>query len=180
MLTFERPRGCQNCHHKSPATSDCIHCHRGARLPKTVDVTFSVAAASRPPRARTVAFPHEKHWPLGCAGCHTVEATLQPADSVATCHGCHDRHHTVGRDCATCHRTATIKGPHLAPTRPHVACNLCHPTAVIAPLTPTRSFCLVCHESAVDHNRGEQCTSCHMQESPEDYREHLLMPDSTS
>jgi hypothetical protein len=175
-LTFEPPRGCQICHHQAPERSECTSCHIKSELPLAIEVDVSIAAAGKPARQRPVGFPHEKHGELRCTDCHSEPVTLHPADSVVTCKGCHDKHHAAGRNCAWCHRTATIKTPHALPARVHIACDACHATAAIARLSPTRSFCLVCHDPAVDHYAGRECASCHLQASPDEYRARLLKP----
>lgn len=174
VLTFERPRGCQVCHHSDPTRNDCARCHEPGSLPKTLEFHVAIAAAGRPARDRTVTFPHERHAELRCTACHGEPVTLAPVDSARTCQGCHAMHHEAGRSCATCHRTESIAQTHAQPVRAHVACDACHPTAAIAPLSPTRSFCLVCHDPKVDHNPGRECTACHLQSSPEAYRARLL------
>jgi hypothetical protein len=173
-LTFEPPRGCQICHHQAPARADCTSCH--TELPMGLEVKVSIAPAGKPARERPVVFRHEKHDTLKCTGCHTEPVTMNPMDSVTTCQGCHDKHHQAGRDCAICHRTAAIKTPHAPPARAHRACDACHPTATIAPLSPTRSFCQVCHDFGVDHHPDRECTTCHLQANPDQYRAQLLKP----
>jgi hypothetical protein len=173
-LTFEPPRGCQICHHQTPATSDCAKCHEKGSLPDTVEVRFSVAAAGKAARERTVGFRHERHKDLRCTDCHGKAVSLEPVDSAATCKGCHAKHHESGRTCAVCHRTPTITEVHAAPARVHVACDACHPTAAIAELTPTRSLCLACHDPKVDHHAERECSTCHLQAHPDDYRTRLL------
>jgi hypothetical protein len=175
-LTFEPPRGCQICHHQNPAKADCGECHTKDKLPEAIAVPVSIKAAGKPARDRTVAFRHETHKDLKCAGCHSTVVSLSPADSVLTCQGCHDKHHADGRDCASCHRTATITEAHALPARPHVACDACHATAAIAALRPTRTFCLACHPPSVDHYAGRECSSCHLQAQPDQYRARLLKP----
>ncbi len=91
-----------------------------------------------------------------------------------TCQGCHDKHHETKRRCAECHQTASITEIHAKPARAHVACDACHATAAIAALSPTRTFCLACHASAVDHHDEKECTVCHLQATPEEYRARLL------
>jgi len=174
MLTFEPPRGCQICHHVEEARAGCARCHEAASVPDTLPVRLTIAAADDPPLARTVAFQHAWHSALPCTSCHGTQVTMEPVDSAQTCRGCHDQHHESGRACATCHRTESITRPHSQPVQAHVACDRCHATAAIAPLTPTRSFCLVCHEPTVDHHPERQCVVCHLQASPEDYRARLL------
>jgi len=175
-LTFAPPRGCQICHHQAPQRSDCTSCHEAGEMPSTIEVDVSIAAAGKPARQRPVGFPHEKHSDIKCTECHTEQVTLRPADSVTTCQGCHDKHHAAGRDCAWCHRTATITQPHARPARVHIACDACHATAAIAPLSPTRSFCLACHDADVDHHPERECTTCHLQAEPAEYRSRLLKP----
>ena len=145
MLTFTRPDGCRSCHHKDPQHADCLYCHAQKGPPLYIEKNVTIAAAGDPPRVRPVRFPHGQHTKLGCAGCHTTPGTLLPADSVDGCHGCHEKHHAVGPSCATCHRTDSIMAPHEPLTKPHAGCDACHATANIAPLTPTRQFCLACH-----------------------------------
>jgi hypothetical protein len=137
-------------------------------------VEVSIAAARKPAHQRTLRFRHDKHADLKCTGCHTERVTLHPADSVTTCQGCHDKHHAAGRDCAYCHRTPAINLPHAKPARVHIACDACHPTAAIAALSPTRSFCLACHGQDVDHNPERECSECHLQAPPDKYRARLL------
>ena len=173
-LTFEPPRGCQICHHQNPAKADCTECHKKDEMPEVVAVSVTVKAAEKPGRDRSVAFRHETHKDLRCTGCHTTAVSLAPADSVVTCQGCHDKHHENGRYCASCHRIASITQVHSQPARIHVACDACHPTAAIAPLTPTRTLCLTCHPPAVDHHEGKECSTCHLQAPPDEYRPRLL------
>lgn len=174
LLTFQPPRGCQICHHTVQAKQGCVPCHEQGSVPQTIDVHVSIAAAGKPPLERPVGFRHEWHGKLPCAACHGQPVTLVPVDSALTCQGCHADHHQAGRSCATCHRTDSIRQPHMLPVQAHVACDRCHSTAAIAPLTPTRSFCLVCHDPAVDHHPERECVACHLQASPEEYRPLLL------
>lgn len=174
MLTFQPPRGCQICHHTVQARQGCVQCHEQGSVPQTIDVHVDIAAAGKPPLGRTVGFRHEWHGKLQCATCHGTPVTLAPVDSAQTCQGCHASHHEAGRSCATCHRTESIKQPHMLPVQAHAACDRCHSTAAIAPLTPTRSFCLACHDPSVDHYPERQCVACHLQSTPEDYRARLL------
>jgi len=174
VLTFEPPRGCQICHHTIEARAGCDRCHEPGSIPATLEIPVAIAAAGHPPRTRTVAFPHEEHTELPCRGCHAQAVTLEPVDSAQSCRGCHAEHHEVGRTCATCHRTEHIVAPHAPPVQAHEACDACHPTDAIAPLTPTRSFCLTCHDPAVDHHQERECVACHLQSTPEAYRSHLL------
>jgi hypothetical protein len=173
-LTFQPPRGCQICHHQNPAKSDCTKCHEQGSLPEIVAVPVSIAAASKPARERTVAFRHEKHKDLHCTDCHGTPVSMAPVDSAITCQGCHDKHHEAARHCAECHQTASITQIHAKPARTHVACDACHATAAIAALSPTRTLCLACHPPAVDHHTEKECSTCHLQASPDQYRARLL------
>ena len=173
-LTFQAPRGCQICHHQAPEKSDCVSCHEQEELSGSTAVTFSVAAASKPARERSIGFAHTAHDSVSCTACHGQRVTLAVVDSALSCKGCHAQHHEVDRDCAACHRTAQIAAAHARPVRTHVACDACHTTARIAGLTPTRSFCLACHEPSTDHYPDRQCSTCHLQAHPEEYQGRLL------
>ena len=174
LLTFQPPRGCQICHHTVQAKSGCVQCHEQGSVPQAIDVHVAIAAAGKPALDRTVGFRHEWHGTLSCAACHGTPVSLAPVDSAQSCQGCHASHHEAGRTCATCHRTDGIKQPHMLPVQAHLACDRCHSTAAIAPLTPTRSFCLACHDPSVDHHPERECVACHLQTTPEDYRPRLL------
>jgi hypothetical protein len=174
MLTFQPPRGCQICHHSDEAQKGCAACHGPGKVPDAIEVHIAIAVPNEVARERPVAFQHAWHDALPCTACHGKRVTMEPADSVQTCRGCHVKHHESGRTCATCHRTESITQPHSLPVQAHVACDRCHSTAAIAPLTPTRTFCLVCHDPSVDHHPERECVACHLQASPEDYRARLL------
>ena len=175
-LTFQPPRGCQICHHEVRAREGCVQCHQSPRLADTLAARLVIQVKSRAPRPRPVAFPHRRHSELSCEACHVASVSMAPVDSAASCAGCHEQHHEPDRACATCHRTDSIAPAHARPVRPHVACDACHPGAVIARLTPTRSFCLACHAPAVDHHPGRECVTCHLQLEPHEYRARLLKP----
>ncbi|MEO8636212.1 MAG: hypothetical protein ABI587_13135 [Gemmatimonadales bacterium] len=165
-LTFEAPRGCQICHHQAPQRSRCAECHTGLDLATTLEVSVSVTIPQHAPRARPVAFSHERHDTLACTACHTTAVSLAPSDSTVTCQGCHDSHHQAGRDCATCHRTDAITPAHARPVVAHTRCDACHTPARIVALSPTRSFCLTCHTPEVDHHAPAECTTCHFLRAP--------------
>jgi len=178
-LTFEAPRGCQICHHQRPERQECAQCHQTEERPEVLGVPVRVAAANKPVRQREVGFRHQVHAELRCGACHGEPVTLAVVDSARTCQGCHDQHHEAGRACATCHRTTEITAAHQLPARVHSACDACHSTGRIAPLTPTRTFCLACHGESVDHNTDRECSLCHLQAAPEDYRPRLLRAGNT-
>jgi hypothetical protein len=124
-------------------------------------------------RPRNVAFEHSRHDKIECTECHTMPVSLAPADSVRTCAACHADHHAEGRDCASCHRTEAISAPHEHPVDPHQGCDACHTAAIVAPLVPARSFCLTCHSDQVDHYAPKECSVCHLQATPGEYRARL-------
>jgi hypothetical protein len=175
LLTFEAPRGCQICHHQAPGKSTCTACHEQGSVPDTLTARLTVQVGDKPAHTRPVPFRHEAHDSLTCVSCHSQPVSLQPVDSTVTCSGCHATHHKAGRDCATCHRSvAASTEVHARATRTHLACDDCHATRAITELTPTRTFCLACHEASVDHYRDRECSTCHLQAHPEQYRPALL------
>lgn len=171
-LTFERPRGCQICHHQAPGSSDCTSCHDSVR--DSLPVSFTIAAARKEPHARTVPFRHAWHTGQRCTACHGEPVSLAPVDSARTCSGCHASHHETSRDCASCHRqVAAETSAHQRQPESHVGCTACHATRVVSELTPARSFCLSCHEPRVDHYRERECSDCHLQATPDAFRSRL-------
>jgi Class III cytochrome C family len=173
-LTFQPPRGCQICHHQRPTKTDCASCHQPGEIEPARSVTVRVTVPRESPRDRTVEFEHAGHADLACTECHSTAVTLEPAEPVATCTACHDNHHTAGLDCAACHRTEGIIQAHAPPVDAHRACDECHTAATVAALQPTRSFCLACHSSETDHYQQKECTLCHLQAAPGDYRARLI------
>jgi hypothetical protein len=173
-LTFEPPRGCQICHHQRPARSNCADCHRTEELSPARPVSVVVAVPQQPPRSRPVVFEHSEHSQVQCVQCHTVPVSLDAKPEVEACVACHDDHHAVDRNCAACHQNPGISAAHARPVEGHSRCAECHAAGTVAELMPTRSFCLTCHSSTVDHYPAKQCTECHFLESPEAYRRHLL------
>jgi len=172
-LTFEPPRGCQICHHQRPARSDCAKCHRDEELSPARPVSVVVDVPKQPPRSRPVVFDHSEHSRVQCVQCHTVPVSLDAEPRVEACVACHEDHHVVDRDCAACHQNPGINAAHARPVEGHASCDQCHAPEIVAELVPTRSFCLTCHSSSVDHYPAKQCTECHFLESPEAYRRHL-------
>ena len=172
-LTFEVPRGCQICHHQRPARSDCSTCHQSEELVQPRPVSVRVAVPRHLPRPRYVAFEHGPHDKVECTECHSMPVSLAPADSVRTCASCHADHHAEGRDCASCHRTEQVMEAHQPPVDAHQACDQCHTASTVGALEPTRSFCLACHPAEVDHYEQRECSTCHLQAEPEEYRSRL-------
>ena len=173
-LTFTPPRGCQACHHASPAKAACGTCHGREELPGTLTLPVQVAVAGHTPRARDVTFSHTAHESQRCVACHTTPVTLE-ADA-AKGGGCASCHHAEGRACSACHEAAQPRAAHPDLGDGHVACSSCHQEAVVAQLMPGRSFCLTCHAQQRDHfaGRGGECTTCHFLRTPDEFRKHLL------
>ncbi|HET8622095.1 MAG TPA: cytochrome c3 family protein [Gemmatimonadales bacterium] len=171
-LTFEAPRGCLICHHQAPDKRDCAACHTPDEV-RTLShgEVIRVAVERAPTRARGVTFDHESHKSLRCRECHVEPVTLATAADTKSCVSCHDAHHEAGGNCAACHMPQPNREAHTRAS--HVRCSACHESATVARLSPTRSFCLGCHEPAVDHYRDRECTVCHMLSSPEAIRPAL-------
>ena len=172
-LTFEAPRGCQICHHQRPAASKCSGCHQQTELEVSKPVTVQVAVFRHTPRRRAVNFAHAVHHEVSCIKCHQTPVTLDPTPQSQDCTGCHEDHHTADRACATCHRTDEIVTAHQSKVDVHLACTRCHTSSTVSALTPSRSFCLTCHEPKVDHYAPKECTVCHLQSTPEGFRRRL-------
>ncbi len=172
-LTFTPPRGCQICHHQRPARSDCATCHSDAELSPPRSVRVAVSVADHPSRSRAVEFEHPEHSRIKCIQCHTTPVSLAAEPKVGSCLSCHQDHHTADRDCAACHQNPAISPAHARPVKAHSACDQCHAPETVSTLVPTRSFCLTCHATSVDHYPAKQCTECHFLESPQAYRRHL-------
>ena len=58
------------------------------------------------------------------------------------------QHHTEAKNCAACHAGGDVAAPHTPPALAHENCDACHTPARIALLTPSRPFCLTCHQPA--------------------------------
>jgi hypothetical protein len=172
-LTFQPPRGCQICHHQRPSKADCSQCHQSEEIAPAVPAAVTVRVPQQPVRDRSVDFAHAEHGEIACIRCHVIPVTLEPEAAVATCADCHADHHTVGRDCAACHRNEAIIEAHAPPMDAHRACDQCHASATVAMLEPTRSFCLACHADESDHYEQKECSVCHLQATPEQYRPRL-------
>ena len=172
-LTFEPPRGCQICHHQRPARSDCASCHQEDEMVEAIPVTMRVAVPEQEPRPREVEFEHGEHREIACVQCHTTPVSLEPEEPVATCTACHDDHHVARRDCASCHRTDQVMDAHRPPVDAHQRCDRCHTSSTVGALEPTRSFCLACHPSETDHYEPRECSACHLQVEPEEWRPRL-------
>jgi nitrate/TMAO reductase-like tetraheme cytochrome c subunit len=174
-LTFERPRGCQICHHQRPQQTDCATCHRESGRSTPLARTIAIAVRDSAPRSRTVRFAHPTHRELRCVECHTEPVSLEPAGEVLACRACHGDHHAAGRSCATCHSGEQLRTAHrrdLAAS--HQACDACHTATTVARLTPDRTFCLTCHQPQSEHYPRGQCATCHFLKEPAELRAALL------
>ena len=177
-LNFKAPRGCQTCHHSTAAQRKCAACHDASALVVTVDhVTVTVPAHA--PRPRQVSFQHARHERLSCKECHTTPVTLEPAAPVKDCVSCHEQHHTAATNCAACHAAGDVAAPHTPPAQAHQACDACHTPARIALLTPSRGFCLTCHQPQVEHYPARECTPCHLDATPAEWRARLVVGKGT-
>lgn len=178
-LTFQRPRGCQICHHQAPATNRCAACHPGNDLRQEIAESLTLRVANRPPRTRAVSFAHAIHDSVACVTCHTTPVSMAPATPVVTCASCHEEHHSQERACAACHAGATLRSAHARPLEGHRACDDCHAPRTVAVLRPMRAFCLTCHSGLDQHYPAGQCTTCHFLQSPDEYRQHLTRAGKT-
>lgn len=175
-LVFQVPRGCDLCHHQSliagkVAVADCARCHKAERLTIPRPIVVQVRVGVRAPTGRTISFQHDQHRDLSCARCHQAPNTVPP-DSVRSCTGCHDQHHSAERNCSSCHNRAETPAAHSRAD--HVACDACHTPARIAALMPVRNFCVTCHAAQRTHQPRGECSSCHFLETPADFRRQLL------
>jgi hypothetical protein len=172
-LTFQPPRGCQICHHQRPSKADCAACHQAEEIRLAQAVSVTVRVPREEPRIRYVAFEHAPHADVSCIECHVTPVSLEPEEAVAACTACHEEHHTVEQDCAACHRTEGIIEAHAPPVDAHQTCDQCHTAATVAALEPARSFCLACHPREADHYAPKECSVCHLQATPGEYKARL-------
>ncbi len=175
-LVFEAPRGCDLCHHQkvfagAVAAPDCVRCHSAAKMAAPRPTPVSVLVGARAPAVRLVGFRHERHERLACADCHRPPS-VAPPDSVRTCQGCHEQHHSAISDCAQCHSRAETPAAHSRAA--HTGCDACHTPTRIAGLTPARSFCLTCHAAQRTHQPERECSTCHFLETPAEFKRHLV------
>lgn len=170
-LNFVAPRGCQVCHHTAAAKRDCTACHATAEFGRAT-VSLSVTVPKHAPRPREVAFEHAQHEASTCVQCHATPVSLAPPG----CADCHEQHHTEATNCAACHAAGDLQVPHTPPVVAHERCDACHTPASITPLTPSRPFCLTCHQpqDAADHWPDRECTTCHLDATPAEWRNRLV------
>ena len=173
-LNFAVPRGCQLCHHSTGAERNCAACHEASTLVVETD-RVTVTVPEHAPRPRTVSFQHTEHAELTCKECHTTPVSLAPNSETKGCVACHEQHHTKADNCAACHAGGEIGAPHTPPAVAHEGCDACHTPARIAELTPSRAFCLTCHQpQAADHHAPQECTLCHLDATPAEWRSRLV------
>jgi nitrate/TMAO reductase-like tetraheme cytochrome c subunit len=174
LLTFERPRGCQICHHQAPARAKCDRCHQTAEYSSAKQMTATVSVPGHSPRPRPVSFFHSLHLKRACLDCHTTPVTLEPAAAVKACGSCHQDHHNAGKNCLVCHAPVQPKSFHKSLEASHQRCDACHTAATVARLTPTRTFCSTCHTTRLEkHYPQKECTVCHFLADPESYRARI-------
>jgi hypothetical protein len=77
------------------------------------------------------------------------------------CDGCHEQHHEVDNNCASCHQQPPPSAHPVA--QAHVTCSGsgCHNPPPFQGPPRTRTVCLVCHQQQKNHNPGRECTDCH-------------------
>ncbi len=173
-LTFERPRGCQICHHQAAVTSRCETCHAAAELSRPIAASVAVTVGTAPVHQRAATFAHSAHTSRACTDCHTMPVTLAPGSAVVTCQSCHEQHHADGPACTACHNDPDIRPAHARPVAGHRACDACHGIQTVARLVPNRQLCLTCHAPQTAHYAERECTTCHFQQTPSEYRAHLV------
>lgn len=174
-LTFQPPRGCAICHHQAPTSSVCSTCHQANEYAAAQHTTMTVKVPGHEPSPRPVDFFHAVHKERACLACHNTPVTRAVSATQAQCKDCHSDHHTVGRNCSSCHTIAEPKSAHRTLEAAHQRCDACHTAATIAELTPTRSFCSTCHAAeAKGHYEQKECSVCHFLAEPGVYRSKLL------
>jgi nitrate/TMAO reductase-like tetraheme cytochrome c subunit len=176
-LTFERPRGCDICHHQAPRQARCEACHSTDEYERPDPRTVTITVAGHPPRPRSVDFLHARHAERPCLECHTEPVSLALAPEKAQCTDCHAEHHAVGLSCSSCHPIAEPRLAHPTLESAHQRCDVCHTRATVEQLTPTRAFCSTCHASShTNHYEPRECTVCHLLAEPAVYRSELVTP----
>jgi hypothetical protein len=171
-VTFEAPRGCLICHHQAPDKRDCGACHTPDEV-RTLShgEVLRVQVERAEARTRGVTFEHASHGDVRCRDCHVTPVTLATTPETRSCVSCHDQHHTATGNCAACHLPQPA--PQVHTRESHVRCSACHEASTVARLSPTRPFCLGCHQPQVDHYPDRECTTCHMLASPDAIRPQL-------
>ena len=162
-------RDCQTCHHAAPAApatasaASCTRCHADAEFraqsyPTTLTLEISAGDARRQRQAR---FVHSEHGTFTCVQCHTDPVTRSAVR--LDCESCHTQHHEPVRECRACHAPAPTGAHDL---RVHEGCAQCHERSPVSGVPRTREFCLVCHQTLVQHRPGGNCAQCHIMPAP--------------
>jgi hypothetical protein len=176
-LTFEPPRGCAICHHSVLTQTPCATCHQAEEYSGVKQMRVSVTVPDHQPNERTVDFLHSQHAAQPCVECHTTPVTRALSPAKAQCGDCHSEHHAAGRSCSLCHALAEPGIEHRTMETAHQRCDACHTATTIAQLTPTRSFCSICHmANASNHYDARECSVCHFLAEPAVYRPKLTTP----
>ncbi|HUK20292.1 MAG TPA: hypothetical protein VLV45_01905 [Gemmatimonadales bacterium] len=181
ILTFQRPRGCQICHHQAAQSSNCAACHSASELTQPESVTVRVTVAPAPPHFSPARFDHGHHTSLKCVTCHTTPATLEPDSNTVHCDACHDQHHGAETPCSVCHTDTgapAVRAAHAPPVDAHVGCDNCHTASIVARLVPNRELCVTCHREQRNHQAGRECTVCHFGMTPEAFQAQLRKAES--
>lgn len=166
---------CNDCHHSPTQTLSCTACHAYGDQRMQRPVRVSMALNLRPenaPKSRDVPFSHPQHREVKCESCHKSTSEVR---QVVGCRDCHDDHHTERAknyaSCTACH-TGAAQAKHTRDD--HLRCTSCHVRQTVARLLPTRTLCLTCHVKQVDHEPGKECSTCHMQATPQQLKQRIL------
>lgn len=155
-LTIRTPAACQGCHHAvDERAGTCETCHTSSELASSHAVLVTVKVSTRKTDVtRTLTFEHARHAQQACSTCHGNDVSRAV---VKDCMGCHVDHHSVQRNCTSCH--ASPRDEHTRWT--HDGCVACHKDLTVAQLPPVRTLCLSCHPDQRTHYAAKECVVCH-------------------
>lgn len=151
---------CLSCHHRPRPDLTCSRCHETEGMDWIhVSQRLDVASSTR---SRELPFLHDGHDGVECRSCHTGGPSLQVERA---CSSCHEEHHRQEAECMTCHASVPLETHDLGS---HEGCagSGCHEDPGVPALDMTRNVCLACHQDQVDHERGQDCASCHLVANP--------------
>lgn len=154
-------RDCAGCHHDAQRGIACTTCHDRGGLRSPAPVTAAMVLAGRGPATRRLSFQHGPHVggeaPVPCGDCHRAPVTLA---RERECNTCHAQHHRTASNCITCHETAA---PGVHTREVHLSCagSGCHAASAVPSPAESRTVCLACHRTQVDHEPGGSCARCH-------------------
>lgn len=164
-IKIRTARDCASCHHDpaGPARNKgCRDCHAEGQLDAVTSASVSLRLTVwREARSRTLPFRHARHLApangLQCRDCHRTPVTME---MNRECGSCHAPHHRQEAQCSSCH-VVPATAPHTDGV--HLSCNGsgCHATSVALPSAQSRTLCLACHWSRVQHEPGRICGDCH-------------------